>query len=50
MCGTDVFLDYLETLEWDKAPPAPVLPESITLKNTSKYIEACENLTGIRLS
>lgn len=42
--------DYLDSLEWDKTPPAPVLPESIALKTSQKYIEACENLTGIKLS
>jgi phosphoribosylaminoimidazole-succinocarboxamide synthase len=38
--------DYLETLDWDKTPPAPALPEEIVEKTKSKYLEACERLTG----
>jgi phosphoribosylaminoimidazole-succinocarboxamide synthase len=42
--------DYLETLDWDKTDPAPELPEEIALKTSQKYIEACENLTGIKIA
>jgi len=38
--------DYLETLDWDKTPPAPELPEEIVLKTREKYLEAYELLTG----
>jgi phosphoribosylaminoimidazole-succinocarboxamide synthase len=38
--------DYLETLDWDKTPPAPQLPEEIILKTQAKYLEAYERLTG----
>lgn len=38
--------DYLETVAWDKTPPAPVLPEKIITKTEEKYIEAYELLTG----
>ncbi|MEI6872388.1 MAG: phosphoribosylaminoimidazolesuccinocarboxamide synthase [Verrucomicrobiota bacterium] len=38
--------DYLETLDWDKTPPAPALPEEIVSRTRSKYIEAYERLTG----
>jgi len=38
--------DYLETLTWDKTPPAPQLPEEIIRKTTQKYLEAFEKLTG----
>jgi phosphoribosylaminoimidazole-succinocarboxamide synthase len=38
--------DYLETLHWDKTPPAPQLPESIVAKTAAKYQEALERLTG----
>lgn len=38
--------DYLETLDWDKQPPGPVLPEEIVQKTTAKYLEAYERLTG----
>ncbi len=32
--------DYLETLDWDKTPPAPELPEEIVLKTREKYLQA----------
>jgi phosphoribosylaminoimidazole-succinocarboxamide synthase len=38
--------DYLETLDWDKTPPAPALPEEIIVKTQTKYLEAYERLTG----
>ncbi|MCK9555969.1 phosphoribosylaminoimidazolesuccinocarboxamide synthase [bacterium] len=38
--------DYLETLDWDKKPPAPALPEKVISKTREKYIEAYEKLTG----
>src|ERR1700704_2087672 len=41
--------DYLETLDWDKTPPAPKLPREIIEKTSAKYVEAFEQLTGSRL-
>jgi len=38
--------DYLETLNWDKTPPAPELPEEVVNKTTQKYKEALFRLTG----
>jgi phosphoribosylaminoimidazole-succinocarboxamide synthase len=38
--------DYLETLAWDKNPPAPQLPPEIIRKTTEKYLEAYTKLTG----
>ncbi len=38
--------DYLETLNWDKQPPAPLLPAEIIAKTTEKYLEAYHKLTG----
>ncbi len=38
--------DYLETLAWDKTPPAPVLPEEVIAKTSAKYLEALQRLTG----
>jgi phosphoribosylaminoimidazole-succinocarboxamide synthase len=38
--------EYLETLDWDKKPPAPALPGEIVEKTVSKYIEAYQRLTG----
>jgi phosphoribosylaminoimidazole-succinocarboxamide synthase len=37
--------DYLETLDWDKAPPAPKLPPEILAKTSEKYREALDRLT-----
>jgi len=41
--------DYLETLDWDKTPPAPALPEEIISKTTGKYLDAYRKLTGKEL-
>ena len=38
--------DYLETLDWNKQPPAPALPADVVNKTTEKYLEAYERLTG----
>lgn len=38
--------DYLETLSWDKTPPAPVLPDEIVARTQEKYFEAYRLLTG----
>lgn len=38
--------EYLETLIWDKKPPAPALPEEIISATTSRYLEAFKILTG----
>ena len=42
--------DYLETLDWDKSPPAPKLPAEVIQKTTAKYLEAYERLTGSALA
>ena len=42
--------DYLETLDWDKTPPAPKLPAEVIEKTSQKYREALERLTGRKLS
>ena len=42
--------DYLETLTWDKKPPAPKLPEEVLTRTSEKYREALERLTGKKLS
>ncbi|MGH7952777.1 MAG: phosphoribosylaminoimidazolesuccinocarboxamide synthase [Limisphaerales bacterium] len=41
--------DYLETLDWNKTPPGPKLPDEVVAKTTAKYLEAYERLTGKRL-
>ena len=38
--------DYLETLDWDKTPPAPSLPEDIVRRSSEKYAEALNRLTA----
>src|ERR1041384_8258925 len=41
--------DYLETLDWDKTPPAPKLPADVIARTSAKYVEAFERLTGENL-
>jgi phosphoribosylaminoimidazole-succinocarboxamide synthase len=38
--------DYLETLDWDKTPPAPKLPGEVIARTSEKYREALQRLTG----
>jgi phosphoribosylaminoimidazole-succinocarboxamide synthase len=38
--------DYLETLDWDKNPPGPMLPADVIAKTTAKYLDAYQRLTG----
>ena len=38
--------DYLETLDWDKTPPGPTLPQAIIDRTAEKYREAEHRLTG----
>lgn len=38
--------DYLETVGWDKTPPAPSLPQEIIVRTAEKYREAERRLTG----
>ena len=42
--------DYLETLDWDKTPPAPSLPAEVIAKTSAKYREAFQRLTNRRLA
>jgi phosphoribosylaminoimidazole-succinocarboxamide synthase len=41
--------DYLESLDWDKQPPAPALPPEIVEATTKRYLEAYKILTGKEL-
>ena len=41
--------DYLETLDWDKTPPAPALPPEVVARTQAKYLDAYERLTGSKL-
>ena len=42
--------DYLETLDWDKTPPAPRLPPDVIARTSAKYREALEKLTGKKIA
>jgi phosphoribosylaminoimidazole-succinocarboxamide synthase len=41
--------DYLESLTWDKTPPAPKLPPDVIARTSQKYRDALERLTGRKL-
>jgi phosphoribosylaminoimidazole-succinocarboxamide synthase len=38
--------DYLESIQWNKQPPAPGLPADVAAKTSEKYVEAYTRLTG----
>ncbi|NIP38138.1 MAG: phosphoribosylaminoimidazolesuccinocarboxamide synthase [Candidatus Dadabacteria bacterium] len=38
--------DYLHSLDWDKTPPAPMLPDDIVQKTKSRYEEVYKILTS----
>lgn len=38
--------DWLEAQNWNKAPPAPKLPDDVVAKTSAKYQEALERITG----
>jgi phosphoribosylaminoimidazole-succinocarboxamide synthase len=40
--------DYCESLGWDKSPPGPELPDQVVGGTRARYVEAFEQLTGIR--
>jgi len=41
--------DYLESIKWDKQPPAPTLPPEVAAATTARYLEAYELLVGEKL-
>ncbi len=41
--------DYLEGLDWNKQPPAPLLPPEVAQATTARYLEAYELLVGEKL-
>ena len=41
--------DYLETLDWDKTPPAPKLPAEVIERTSAKYREALEKIAGQKI-
>ncbi|HKF23853.1 MAG TPA: phosphoribosylaminoimidazolesuccinocarboxamide synthase [Candidatus Angelobacter sp.] len=38
--------DYLESIHWNKQPPAPALPDEVARKTSEKYIQAYKVLAG----
>ena len=42
--------DYLLSIQWNKTPPAPELPDEIIEKTSHKYLEAYEKLVGKKFS
>ena len=40
--------DYLESIRWDKKPPAPGLPPEVAMRTSEKYEEAYRLITGSR--
>lgn len=38
--------DYLESIHWNKRPPAPGLPDDVVERTQAKYLEAFRRLTG----
>lgn len=42
--------DYLESIRWNKQPPAPALPEDVAEKTSQKYQEAFRKLSGRELA
>jgi phosphoribosylaminoimidazole-succinocarboxamide synthase len=41
--------EYLETLDWNKQPPAPELPPEVAFATTERYLSAYKLLTGKEL-
>ena len=41
--------NYLESIKWDKKPPAPSLPEEIKIKTRQRYLDAYRRITGREL-
>ena len=42
--------DYLETLDWDKTPPPPSLPDEVIAASSARYAEAYERISGRKLA
>jgi phosphoribosylaminoimidazole-succinocarboxamide synthase len=41
--------DYLESIHWNKQPPAPALPPEVALQTSAKYRQAYGAITGREL-
>ena len=42
--------DWLESVHWNKSPPAPALPDDVAQRTSEKYMEAYEKLTDQKLA
>ncbi|MBI2708875.1 MAG: hypothetical protein HYX34_04185 [Actinobacteria bacterium] len=42
--------DHLETLDWDKTPPPPVLPAEVIDASRERYVTAYERITSLRFA
>jgi phosphoribosylaminoimidazole-succinocarboxamide synthase len=38
--------DFLDTLDWDKSPPPPPLPDEVVSAASQRYVEAYERVSG----
>ncbi len=45
-CDKQFIRDYLESIHWDKKPPAPTIPHDIIQKTSEKYLNAYKAITG----
>ena len=45
-----ILRDWLETLDWNKEPPGPDLPEELVRRVSERYLEICEKITGKRVA
>jgi phosphoribosylaminoimidazole-succinocarboxamide synthase len=41
--------DYLESLDWNKTPPPPTIPEQIITQSQARYFDAYRAITGQEL-
>jgi len=41
-----ILRDWLETLDWDKNPPGPELPDEIVERVAGRYLDVCRTITG----
>lgn len=41
--------DYLDSIKWERKPPAPLLPDEIVKKTREKYLQAFTRITGEKL-